>query len=205
MKHVAKEIIGRVEGLTKDTEDVQKVTRKALNEILKFRHNHPAVSGTLEAAIGISAIAAGFHLVAPGSIAYGPYAGKIPELVGAACGSATGAGVAATAASIIGGIGIAAMGTAFAIPAAAVTAIAAAAGATVGALAGWLGGSAASQAASLAETLFLNVSGLALIAFGIFMLTLALKDLWRAGGNFIEYIKNFEVREIEMPNGGDFA
>ena len=88
------------------------------------------------------------------------------------------------------------MGTGFAIPAALVMAIGTGIGALSGSVTGWFGVDLVTQAPSLLEMLFDNISGVALIAFGCYMLSLAIKDLWRAGGEFITYLKSFGVNEM---------
>lgn len=194
MKHIAGEIMIKAEELSKDHNDVKMLVSRAKAWAKEFRVVHPALAGTAEVAIGVSAIAAGTKLLATVNLA----GGLIPELLGSAIGGSVGGGVGAAVASTVGGIGITMMGGAFAITAPAVIAIGATVGALPGSVAGWLGGSAAHTAMSLAETLFASVSGASLIAFGLYMLVLGLKDLWRAGGEFITYLKSLGVSEINQ-------
>lgn len=191
MKQIADELMAKAEVLSRDQSDMKKLINRTTDSVAAFRKDHPAIAGTAEAAIGIAAIAVGASIFDP--VDYGT---KVPELIGAAFGAGAGGGIGGAVMSLAGGIGIAAMGTAFAIPAAAVTVVGAGAGALSGSLVGWFGVEQATSTMSLAESLFTNISGAALVAFGCYMLCLALKDLWRAGGEFVSYLKNLGVNEI---------
>jgi hypothetical protein len=194
MKHIAGEIIRTAEVMSKDHNDVKVLVSRAMNWVEEFRGAHPAIAGTGEVAIGVTAIYFGTQLLSTVDLA----GGKIPELLGAIVGGAGGGVLGGGVASTVGGIGITMMGGAFAIPAAAVTTIGATVGVLPGAVAGWFGGAAADSAMLLAETIFAGVSGASLIAFGLFMLILGFKDLWRAGGEFIAYLKSLSVSEINQ-------
>lgn len=189
MKHLAEELIAKAEASSKDVSDMKRLIDRTLMHIENFRNDHGFIAGTAESAIGIAAIAFGASIFDP--VDYGT---KVPELIGAV----TGAGIGGKLGSMVGGIGIVMMGTGFAIPAAVVTAIGATAGALSGSIAGWFGDELASHTSSLLETLSLNVSGAVLVAFGCYMLFLGLKDLWRAGGEFITFVKGLGVKEISM-------
>lgn len=194
MKHIAGEIMMKVEELSKDHNDVKVLVSRAKARVEEFRATHPALAGTAEVAIGVTAIASGTKLLGTVDLA----GGLIPELLGTALGGGVGGGIGAAVASTVGGIGVVMMGSAFAITAPAVMAIGATVGALPGSVAGWFGGAAAHNAMSLAETLFASVSGASLIAFGLYMLVLGLKDLWRAGGEFISYLQSLGVNEINQ-------
>lgn len=186
MKQLADELITKAELSSRDVSDLKKMINGASIAIQEFKKDHAFISGSAEAAIGIGAIALGASLFDP--IDYGT---KIPELIGAVAGAGIGGKIAS-----IGAIGITMMGSGFAIPAAVVTAIGASVGALTGMTAGWFGSELAAHTASVVETLCHNVSGAVLVAFGCYMLILGLKDLWRAGGDFIAYLKYLGVSEI---------
>ncbi|MDD2542544.1 MAG: hypothetical protein PHH28_16105 [Desulfuromonadaceae bacterium] len=188
MKYLAKELTAKVEALSRDQNDFEKL----ISCFNTFKNNHPAIAGMTEAAFGITAIAIGAPLINPVDCE-----GKIPELIGAAFGTGVGGVVGGTFASI-GGIGISMMGTAFAIPAVAVTAIGVGVGSLSGLFTGWFGIELASHTMSLLEIMRDNISGAALVAFGCYMLFLAIKDLWRAGGEFISYLRNLGINEIPV-------
>jgi hypothetical protein len=190
MNYLSTEILVKVEAARKDRTDLEKLLNCTSEKLKSFRNNHSAIAGSIEGAIGVTAISLGFSLLNPVGLG-----DKIPELVGAALGAGLG-GVLGGSVAAIGSIGIAMMGTAFAIPAAAVMAIGASIGSLSGSVTGWLGVDLATQAPSLLEMLFDNISGAALIAFGCYMLCLAIKDLWKAGGEFISYIRSLGVNEI---------
>lgn len=192
MNYLANEMLEKIESVRKDHTDLEKLLNCTSDGINTFRNNHPAIAGSIEGAIGVTAISAGFSLL--GSVSG---ADTIPELIGAAFGVGVGGGLGGVIASI-GGIGIAMMGTAFTIPAAVVMAIGTGIGAMSGSVTGWFGVDLLTQAPSLLEILFDNISGAALIAFGCYMLCLAAKDLWKAGGEFITYLKNMGVNEIPV-------
>lgn len=189
MNYLSTEILVKVEAARKDRTDLEKLLDCTSEKLKSFRNNHSAIAGSIEGAIGVAAISLGFSLLNPVGLG-----DKIPELVGAAFGAGVGGAVVGPIAAI-GGIGITMMGAAFAIPAAAVMAIGAGIGTLSGSVTGWLGVDLATQAPSLLEMLFDNISGAALIAFGCYMLCLAFKDLWRAGGEFISYMRNLGVNE----------
>jgi len=191
MKYIGNDLIMKIEGFTKDQNDLEKLISQVSVSIQNFRREHALVSGTAEAAIGITAIAAG-------SSAMGPmfYTDQVAELIGSLLGGAAGSGLGGAAASVIGGIGVAMMGTAFAIPAAAIIAIGALAGGIAGSIAGWFGAELSSLSTSIAITSFSNFSAMALVAFGCYMLFLGLKDLWRGGGELIEYLKNLKIDQL---------
>lgn len=197
MNYLANEMLEKIESARKDHTDLEKLLNRTSDWLVSFRNNHPAIAGSMEGAIGVTAISIGFSLL--GSVGV---ADKIPELIGSVFGAGVGGGVGGAIAVKIGGIGIAALGTGFAIPAAAVMAIGTGIGVLSGSATGWLGVDLATQAPSLLEMLSDNISGAALIAFGCFMLCLAVKDLWKAGGEFVSYLKSLGVNEIpveEMP------
>lgn len=181
MNYLSTEILEKIEAARKDSTDLEKLFSDGVKP---FRNNHPAIAGSIGVAIAVTAISLGFSLLNP--VGCG---NKIPELAGAALGAVVGGKAAA-----IGGVGISMMGTAFPIPAAVVMAI----GALSGAIMGKFGVDLATQAPSLLEMLFDNISGAALIAFGCYMLCLAIKDLWKAGGEFISYIRSLGVNEIPV-------
>lgn len=181
MKYIAEELIEKAEATSKDFNDLEKMINRFSMDTKAFRKDHSFITGAAEAAIGIAAIAAGASLINPLDCG-----NKIPELIGAAFGVGVG-GTVGTVVSSIGGIGIAMMGTAFAIPMAAVTAIGASVGALSGMITGWFGVDLATHTASLTEIIFANISGVALVGFGCYMLFLAMKDLWRSGEEFISY------------------
>ena len=190
MNYLASEMLDKIEAARKDRTDLEKLLDRTSDGIKSFRNNHPAFAGSIEGAIGVTAISVGFSLLSPVGCT-----DKIPELIGAAFGAGVGGGVGGTIATI-GGIGITMMGTGFAIPATLVMAIGTGIGALSGSVTGWFGVDLVTQAPSLLEMLFDNISGVALIAFGCYMLSLAIKDLWRAGGEFITYLKSFGVNEM---------
>lgn len=192
MNYLSNEILEKIEAASKDRTDLEKLFDRASDGLKSFRNNHPAFAGSIEGAVGVAAISAGISLYSPVGCA-----NMVPELVGAAFGAGVGGGVGGTIAAI-GGVGISMMGTAFAIPAAVIMAIGTGIGALSGAATGWFGVDLATQAPSLLEMLFDNISGAALIAFGCYMLWLAIKDLWRAGGEFISYIRSLGVNEIPV-------
>lgn len=193
MKYLANEIFEIVEASSKDQTDLEKLFCRISDGVKTARNDHPAIAGSIEGALALTSIAIGVSLVNPVDCV-----GKIPELLGAVLGAGAGGGVVGTAAYLVGGIGVAMMGTAFSIPAATITAIGIGVGALSGSAFGWFGVDLATQAPSLLELLFDNISGAALIAFGCYMLCLSMKDLWRAGGEFITYLKNLGVNEILM-------
>lgn len=193
MKHIAGEIMTKAEELSKDHNDLKILFNRSKVHVEEFRSTYPALAGTAEVAIGVTAIAAGTQLLGTVDLA----GGLIPELLGAAVGFGFGGSVGAIVSSI-GGIGVTMMGGGFGIPAAVVVAIGTTVGAIPASVAGWFGGAAAHSAMSMAETLFTSVSGASLIAFGLYMLVLGLKDLWRAGGEFISYLKSHGVSEINQ-------
>jgi hypothetical protein len=192
MNYLANEMLEKIESASKDQTDLEKLLSCTSDGLKSFRSNHPALAGSIEGAIGVAAISVGFSLL--GSVSG---ADKIPELIGAAFGSVVGGGMGGVIASI-GGIGITMMGTGFAIPAAVVMAIGSGIGALAGSVTGWFGVDLATQAPSILGMLFDTISGAALIAFGCYMLCLAAKDLWRAGGEFITYLKSMGVNEIPV-------
>lgn len=193
MKEIADELTGKVKEIRKDHDDLEGLINRVSVSIQTFRKDHSAIAGAAEAAIGFSAIAIGASLFNPAD-----YATKVPELIGSVVGGSVGGGVGGFVASMVGGIGVAMMGSAFAIPALAVTTIGAVAGASSGLVAGWFGAEIAAHTTTLAEMLFANISGTALVAFGCYMLFIALKDLWRAGGEFIDYLRNLGVKELSI-------
>lgn len=193
MKHLAEELIEKVEESIKDTNDFKKLIHRVPMQINTIRKDHPCISGSIECAIGIAAIAAGAsHFNHFGS------GGMMPELVSAAFGAGVGGGVGGIVTSLIGGIGVAMMGTAFSIPASAIIGLGIGIGALSGSVTGWLGVDLASQAPSLMEILFDNIAGAALVTFGCYMLFLGMKDLWKAGGEFIAYLKTLGINEIPV-------
>lgn len=192
MKYLANEIMEQIGTARKDRADLEKLVGIACDGVKSFRNNHPAFAGSIEGAIGVAAITAGFSLLTPVGCV-----DKIPELIGAAFGAGVGGGVGGAIATI-GGIGITMMGCGFAIPAAAVMAIGTGVGALSGSVTGWFGVDLATQAPSMLEMLSGNISGAALIAFGCYMLCLAIQDLWVAGGEFINYLRSLGVKEIHV-------
>lgn len=184
MKYLTTEIFGSVEGASKDRTDIEKLFDCTSDGLKSFRENHAVIAGAAEGAIGVAAISLGISLL---SVSGG--GNEIPELVGAALGAVAGGKLSA-----IGGVGVVMMGAAFSIPAAAVITIGTLSGAAVGAL----GVNLASEAPSLLEMLLDNISAAALITFGCYMLYLSFKDLWRAGGEFISYLKGLGVLEIPV-------
>lgn len=192
MNYLASEMFEKIEAARKDRTDLEKLLDRTSDGLKSFRNNHPAFAGSIEGAIGVTAISVGFSLLSPVGCT-----DKIPELIGAAFGTGVG-GVAGGTIATIGSIGIAMMGTAFSIPAALVMAIGTGIGALSGSVTGWFGVDLATQVPSLLEMLLDNISGAVLIAFGCYMLCLAIKDLWRAGGEFITYLKSLGVNEIPV-------
>ncbi len=190
MNYLSTEILVKVEAARKDRTDLEKLLNCASEKLKSFRNNHSVIAGSIEGAIGVAAISLGFSLLNPVGLG-----DKIPELIGAAFGG-VGGGVGGAVVTAIGGIGITMMGTGFGIPAAVVMAIGTTIGTLSGSVTGWFGVDLTTQAPSLLEMLFDNISGAALIAFGCYMLCLAIKDLWRAGGEFITYIRSLGVNEI---------
>ncbi len=192
MNYLSAEILEKIEEARKDRTDLEKLFDRTSEGIKSFRNTHPAFAGSIEGAIGVTAISVGFSLLSPVGCT-----DRIPELIGAAFGAGVG-GVAGGTIATVGSIGIAMMGSAFSIPAALVMAIGTGIGAVSGSVTGWFGVDLATQAPSLLEMLFDNFSGAAFIALGCYMLCLAIKDLWRAGGEFITYIRSFGVNEIPV-------
>lgn len=190
MKHLAGELMWKVEQSAKDFNDLNNLFHRATVAIEDYRKNHSLVAGVAEAAIGITATAVGASLFNPVDMA-----DKIPELIGAAFGTGVG-GAVGSLTSLIGGIGVVMMGTGFGIPVAAVTAIGASVGALSGLVTGWFGVELATHTMSLTEAIFANISGSVLVAFGCCMLFLAMKDLWRAGGEFVSYLRGLGINEI---------
>ncbi|MFK5926940.1 MAG: hypothetical protein QM483_09950 [Desulfuromusa sp.] len=190
MKQIGEEILGKATELNKDNYDLKTLMSRFTASINDYRENHAIAAGVMEATIGISAIAAGAVLFDPID-----FSNKVPELIGSLTGAGVGGAAGGLASSTVGGIGIVMMGTGFGIPAAVVTALGATAGALSGSMAGWFTASIAADTMSLTEVLFRGISGTALVAFGCYMLFLAMKDLWKAGGEFISYIKSLGVTE----------
>lgn len=192
MNYLANEILEKIASERRDHTDLEKLLNRASDELKSFRNDHPVIAGSMEGAIAVTAISVGFSLLSSVGCA-----DKIPELIGAAFGAGVG-GVVGGTITAIGGIGIAMMGTGFAIPATLITAIGTGIGAFSGSVTGWLGIDLATQAPTLLGMLFDNISGAALIAFGCYMLCLAAKDLWRAGGEFLTYLKSMGFSEIPV-------
>lgn len=196
MKQIGEELLGKATELNKDNYDLKTLMSRFTASINDYRANHAVAAGVMEATIGITAIAAGAVLFDPMD-----FSNKVPELIGSVAGAGAGGAAGGYALSTIGGIGIVMMGTGFGIPAVAVTALGATAGALAGSMSGWFTAKIAADTLSLTETLFRGISGAALVAFGCFMLFLALKDLWKAGGEFISYLKSLGINEKNTEGG----
>jgi len=190
MKQIGEELLGKATELNKDNYDLKTLMKRFSTSINDYRENHNVAAGVMEATIGITAIAAGAVIFDPIE-----FSSKVPELLASVVGGAAGGTAGGYALSTIGGIGVVMMGTGFGIPAVAVTALGAASGALAGSITGWFSAKIAADTMSLAETLFRGISGAALVAFGCYMLFLAMKDLWKAGGEFISYLKELGVNE----------
>jgi len=198
MKQIGEELFGKAMDLNKDNYDLKTLMSRFTTSINNYRENHVVAAGVMEATIGVTAIAAGAVLFDPID-----FSNKLPELIGSVAGAGAGGAAGGYALSTIGGIGIVMMGTGFGIPAVAVTALGAMVGSLAGSMSGWFTAKIATDTMSLTETLFRGISGAVLVAFGCYMLFLAMKDLWKAGGEFISYLKSLGINEENTE--GDLA